>query len=402
MNSDKKQNILEGYRIIDLTAVVFGPYATQILGDLGADVIKIEAPAGDIMRHAGPHVSPGMGSIYLTVNRNKKSVTLDLRQDCAKDVLRRLIKSADGFIHNVRAGGIKRLGFDYEAVKAIKPEIVYLHAVGYGSSGPYAGLPAYDDLVQAVSGSATLLPRQDGSEAPRYYPGVIADKTSGLHAAYAMIAGFLHRERTGRGQFIEVPMMECMVSYTMIENIYGHAFVPPKGHTAYTRSISPQRKPYRTKDGFLAILPYSDDNWRQYFTFGGRPELFEDPRFNTYVKRTENINEIYRLAEEIALTKTSEEWLELLRPASIPCMQVNTLESVLDDPQMRDTGFIEERNHPSEGKYVAINHPVLFSDAPSDIRIEPPLQGQHNDEVLKELGYNDDEIESMEKTGTFG
>ena len=402
MTKQPKQGILSGYRIIDLSSVVLGPYCTQLLGDLGAEIIKIEAPEGDVMRHAGKHVSPGMGSIYLTVNRNKKSVTLDLRNDGAKEVLNRLVKSADGFIHNIRAGGIKRLGFDYDAVKKINPEIIYLHAVGFGSDGPYAGRQAYDDLVQAVSGAATLLPRQDGSEAPRYYPGVIADKTTGLHAAYAMLGGFLHRERTGRGQFIEVPMMECMVSFTMVENLYGHAFVPPKGSTGYTRAMNSQRKPYKTKDGYCAILPYSDDNWRRYFKLGGRPELIEDPRFSTYPMRTENIGDLYSEAEKIALQRTTDEWLEVLERENIPCMKVHTLESVLEDPQMRETGFIEERDHPTEGKYLAINHPVSFSDSPAGIHSEPPLQGQDNESVLAELGFDAKDIGEMRSAGVFG
>ena len=238
----QQQGVLSGYKIIDLTSVVLGPFCTQMMGDLGAEVIKVETLAGDTMRHAGPHVTPGMGPIYLTINRNKRSLTLDLRKDEAKEVLRKLIKEADGFIHNIRAGGMRRLGFDYESVKAINPKILYLHAVGYGSEGPYAERQAYDDLVQCASGMASMWPLQDGSEAPRYFPGLVADKTTGLYAAYAMMAGFLHRERTGRGQFIEVPMLECMVNFTMAENLYGRTFVPPKGGTTYTRSINPQRK----------------------------------------------------------------------------------------------------------------------------------------------------------------
>lgn len=398
----QQQGVLSGYKIIDLTSVVLGPFCTQMMGDLGAEVIKVETLAGDTMRHAGPHVTPGMGPIYLTINRNKRSLTLDLRKDEAKEVLRKLIKEADGFIHNIRAGGMRRLGFDYESVKAINPKILYLHAVGYGSEGPYAERQAYDDLVQCASGMASMLPLQDGSEAPRYFPGLVADKTTGLYAAYAMMAGFLHRERTGRGQFIEVPMLECMVNFTMAENLYGRTFVPPKGGTTYTRSINPQRKPYKTKDGYLGIMPYTDANWADFFTLGGMPDLMKDPKFNTYANRTENITELYNTIEEIALQKTSQEWMSVLGKANVPCMKVQSLDEVLEDPQLVETGFFEQREHPTEGTYVAVNNPVAFSDSPTHIYRDPPVIGQDNLEILAELGYSEKDIESIQNAGALG
>ncbi|MEM9279798.1 MAG: CoA transferase [Pseudomonadota bacterium] len=399
---ENKPGPLSGYRIIDLTTVVLGPYCTQLLGDLGAEIIKIEGPGGDIMRHAGPQVSEGMGPIYLTINRNKRAVTLDMKTDGAKEVLRKLVETADGFFHNIRAGGMKRLGFDFESVKAIKPDIVYCHAVGYGSEGHYAGRQAYDDLVQAASGAAFMIPMQDGSAEPRYFPGLVADKTTGLHAAYAMLAGFLHRERTGEGQFIEVPMMECMVSFTMLENLYGHAFVPPQEPIAYTRSINPNRKPYKTKDGYIALMPYSNDNWQCFFTLGGMPDLMDDPRYSTYKERTKNITDLYKQMEVIALQRTTDEWMEVLAENNVPCMRVHSLESVLQDPQLRDTGFLEERDHPTEGRYLSVNNPVKFHGSPTITRVEPPLQGQDNIHVLKELGFSQEQISEFEKNGTFG
>lgn len=402
MPGGETAGILSGYRIIDLSTVVLGPFATQMLGDLGADVIKVEPPEGDVMRHAGPHRSPGMGPIYLTINRNKRAITLDLRKQEAKAVLRRLIATADALMHNVRAAGIARLGFDYDSVRALRPDIVYVHAVGFGSGGVYAGRPAYDDLVQAVSGLASMLPRQDGGEAPRYFPGLIADKTTGLYAANAVLAGLLHRERTGRGQFIEVPMMECVVSFTMAENLYGHAFVPPKGPTAYARSIAPERRPHRTADGYIAVMPYSDADWAAFFRLGGRPELAADRRFATYGARTENISELYRMVGDITPTRTTGEWLELLTAAGVPAMPVHTLDSVLDDPQMRETGFVAERDHPSEGRYLAIGQPLRFSDAATPIRREAPLQGEHTRELLDELGFGEAEIAAMEAAGAIG
>jgi len=392
---NQKQGILSGYKILDLTSVVLGPYCTQMLGDLGAEVIKVESPEGDIMRHAGPQVSKGMGPIYLTINRNKRAVTLDLKQDKSKEVLRRLVKSADVMFHNVRAGGMRRLGFDYDSVKELNPEIIYCHAVGYGSKGHYAERPAYDDLVQAGSGAAFMIPMQDGSTEPRYFPGLVADKTSGLHAAYAILAGLLHRERTGRGQFIEVPMMECMVSFTMAENLFGHTFVPPREPIAYTRSINPNRKPYRTKDSYIALMPYSNDNWRAILTLGGKAGLIDDPKYSTYTERTKNITDLYKVLEEICPQRTTDEWITELVKANVPCMRVHDLKSVMQDPQISETGFVEQREHPSEGTYTAINNPVYFSDAPAAIYRDPPLQGQDNLEILRELGFDANEIDEI-------
>ncbi len=396
------KGMLSGYTILDLTSVVLGPFATQLLGDMGADVIKVETPGGDIMRHAGPMRSPGMGPIYMTINRNKRAMTLDLGNPEAKKILYQLIAKSDVFIHNIRAGGMKRLGFDYESVKAIKEDIVYVHAVGFGTGGHYEGRQAYDDLVQAASGLTTMLPRQDGSKTPRYIPGLVADKTTGLFAANAVLAGLLHKERTGRGQFIEVPMMECMVAYNMVENLFGYTFVPPEGTTAYSRSVSPNRKPYATKDGFIAMMPYSDENWRRYFTLGGMPELADDPRFRTYAARTANIDEIYKLTEVIAAQRTTDEWMEVLCEANVPCMRVHTLETVLDDPQIGEGRLAEIREHPSEGAYMAIRHPVTYSDHQTEIYREPPRQGADTKEVLTELGWSDDDIEAAAQKGAFG
>ncbi len=393
---------LAGYRILDLTSVVLGPFATQLLGDMGADVIKIENPGGDIMRHAGPMRNSGMGPIYLTINRNKRAMTLDLAKDEAKDILRQLIGTADVFFHNVRAAGMKRLGFDYESVRALKHDIIYAHAVGFASGGHYEGRQAYDDLVQAASGLTTMLPRQDGSKAPRYIPGLVADKTTGLFAANAILAGLLHRERTGEGQFIEIPMLECMVSFNMVENLFGHAFVPPEGDTAYSRSVSPNRKPYATRDGYIALMPYSDENWRRFFALGGRAELADDPRFSTYAARTRNIDEIYRLTEEIAAGRTTDEWMEVLREAHVPCMRVHTLESVLKDPQIADTGFAEVREHPTEGTYLALHSPIHFSAGQPGIHREPPRQGADAAEILGELGLDKTQIAKARDSGALG
>src|SRR5580698_11463202 len=258
---------LKGVRILDMTSVVFGAYATQMLGDLGADVVKVEFPGGrrggggDIMRWAG-HGQPGgpedLGPIFMTINRNKRSVLLDLREESAMTALRKLIKSSDVFAMSVRYDGLKRLGLDYEAVKAIKPDIVYVHGAGYGSEGPYAGEPAYDDLIQSASGLADLLPRVDGDSTPRLLPSLIADKVSGHFMVQAVLAALFHHQRTGEGQFVEVPMLECITSFGLAEHFYGHVYDPPTGPWGYTRVANPQRKPFRTRDGYIGLLPYTD------------------------------------------------------------------------------------------------------------------------------------------------
>ena len=297
---------------------------------------------------------------------------------------------------------MRRLGFDYESVKSINPDIIYCHAVGYGSKGHYAERQAYDDLVQAGSGAAFMIPQQDGTTEPRYFPGLVADKTTGLHAAYAMLAAFLHRERTGEGQFVEVPMMECMVSFTMAENLYGHTFVPPREPIAYTRSINPNRKPYRTKDGYIAIMPYSNDNWSNFLAHGGKEDLMKDPRYSTYEERTKNISDLYKVCETIAPLKTTNEWMEVLASENVPCMRVHSLKSVLEDPQISDTGFLEVRQHPTEGSYTAINNPISFSGSPVSIDREPPKLGQHNQEISQELGFSESEIAALVEEGAFG
>lgn len=390
-----QKGALDGIRVIDMTSVLFGAYSSQIMGDLGADVIKIEAPGtrpdngGDIFRYTGKSTgSAAMGPIFMHYNRNKRSVLLDLKQEEGREALRRLIASADVFISNVRMDGLKKLGFGYEAVRALKPDIVYVHCAGYGSSGPYAKKQAYDDLIQAAAGGTDLLSRVDGDPSPRYQPSLIADKSSGLFGAYATLAALFHRERTGRGQFVEVPMFECFSYFNMTENLYGHTFEPPTGDYGYSRVFNPNRKPYRTLDGYLAILPYVDAQWDTFFEIGGmEPGTFtKNPRFATYAKRTENIAEVYGMIEQVARTRTTDDWVEQLTARNVPCMKAARLDEVIDDPHLNAVGFFTRREHPSEGTYVSLSHPVGFSDSPATVRLDPPRLGQHTDEVLAEIG----------------
>lgn len=399
---------LKGVRIVDLTSVVFGAYATQILGDYGADVIKVEAPSptggggqgGDIMRWAGKvpeGASPDLGPIFMTINRNKRSVLLDLRKKSARAALMKLIASADVLASNIRYEGMKRLGLSYEEVRAVKPDIVFVHAAGYGSDGPYAGLPAYDDLIQAGSGAADLLSRVDGDPSPRYVPTLMADKVSGLFMANAITAALLHRERTGEGQFVEVPMLEAVTSFLLAEHFYGHVFDPATGPWSYGRVTNPDRRPYRTKDGYIGLLPYSDKQWDQFFELAGRPGVFrDDPRFATYKARTQHIRELYAMIEELTETKTTGEWLDLLMPLSIPAVKMNRLDDLMDDPHLKAVNFFERYEHPSAGPYFAMRPPVRFAASPANIRRHPPKLGEQTHEVLSELGLDAGDIAALE------
>ena len=393
---ETRSGILSGIRIVDMGSIVMGPYATQILADLGADVIKIENTGGDLMRYAGKSPTPLMGGVYMQCNRNKKSVELNLADELSREAVNKLIATADVFFTNIRLGGLERLGFDYESVKTIKSDIIYVHGVGYGSDGAYAGRPAYDDLVQAASGVGSLLQESGTCEEPRYLPSIIADKTTALHAAYAMLAALYHREKTGEGQFVEVAMLESFVSFMMVETLYGHSFVPPQGPMAYSRCVNPNRKPFQTKDGYLGIVPYKDEQWVGMFEMAGRPELGDDPRFATFQSRTENITALYGAVAEATKSKTTAEWVELLHEAQIPYMPVQSMYEVLEDEHLKSINFFEKREHPTEGTYINVKHPVTFEKTPATaVYIDPPQIGQHNAEVLAELGYSEEEIKAM-------
>jgi crotonobetainyl-CoA:carnitine CoA-transferase CaiB-like acyl-CoA transferase len=383
----KRTGPLAGVKVLDLSSVVMGPYATLILGDLGADVIRIENGGGDAMRHAGRSPGPGMGPIFMALNRNKRSVVLDLKTSEGAAAARELAADCDVFFHNIRAEAIERLGLGYAAVKALRPEVIYVHCSGYGSDGPYAGRQAYDDLIQAASGFADLLPRTLGDGRPRYAPALVADKTAGLHAAYATMAALFHHARTGEGQFVEVPMFESFTAWNLIENLYGQTFIreegaPPLYGPGYTRSINPRRRPYPTLDGHIGIVPYSDGQWFEFFALGGRPELAEDPRFKTMAARTEHVGELYAEVEAVAATKTTDAWMTILHQAGIPAMRFHTLDGVVDDEHLRDSGFLHRREHPTAGPHRAMRHPVMFERTPADIAREAPGLGEHTEEVL--------------------
>lgn len=382
-------------RIVDITSVVFGAYATQMLGDLGADVIKVESPpgadgeGGDIMRWAGdtPDASvQDLGPVFMTLNRNKRSVVLDLRKDADRAALLKVIATADVFTANIRYDGLKRAGLSYEDVRAVRPDIIYAHASGYGSDGPYAGLAAYDDLIQAGCGLADLLNRTDGDPTPRYMPTLLADKVSGLFLVQAILAALYHRQRTGEGQFVETPMYECVTSFVLAEHFFGQVYEPPTGPWAYGRVTNPYRRPFRTKDGYIGLLPYTDKQWRDFSRVSGHAEtLGADPRFVAYQDRAKNIGAFYAAVETITCARTTDEWLALLGPVHVPVVKLNRLEDLPTDPHLQAVGFFERYDHPQAGPYNGLRPPLKFSATPANVRRHPPRLGEHNKEVLDKV-----------------
>lgn len=354
--------LLEGIRVVDLTTVVFGPYATQTLADLGADVIKVEGLSGDVFRHAGrPRATPGMGTCTLNLNKGKRSLALDLKTDEGKVALAAQLAEADVFIHNVRGKAIERLGFGYEAVKAIRPDIIYVHCVGFGSDGPYADLPAYDDVIQAATGTTNLLSRVDGDPTPRFLPSLVADKVAGLHGAYAVMAAVIHKLRFGEGQFVEVPMFEVFTHFMMQEHLFGLTLVPPMETAGYPRQIDPFRQPFPTSDGHIVIVPYTPDSIDTLIELMAAPELASDPRFADYRSRVKNMSLFY---EEMALRtpkRTTADWMRLMIEHDIPAMPVRDLQDVTEDPHLQAVDFFQHRTHPTEGEYLKMRAPVTFS-----------------------------------------
>ncbi len=381
---------LDGVRVADMTTVVFGPYCTQILADLGADVIKVEPAEGDSARNIGvPPKTPLMGPVHLRLNRGKRSVNWDMKSETGKAAMRRLLETSDVFIHNIRPDAIGRLGLDYETVTKLRPDIVYVHCTGFGLGGPYAGLQAYDDVIQAASGAVSLLPRVDGNPRPRFLPMLFADKVSGLHAAYATLAALIARNRDGTGQHVEVPMFEAITSFNMLEHLCDATFNPPTGQWGYPRQLDPVRQPMRTKDGYIAIAPYLDERWVRFFQAAGHPEVLEQERFIDKPLRRANMTQMYEEAEKILPEKTTEEWLKLLKAANVPAMHANEIGEVLEDPHLSATGLFRRREHPTEGGYVEVRSPVRFADSDDPELRHAPAIGEHTAEVNRELGLPD-------------
>jgi len=388
---------LQGIRILDLTSVVAGPLATQMLGDMGADVIKIESPEGDAPRHTGPARSPNMAALFMGLNRGKRSLVLDLKHARAKAALWRLIAGADVLVHSMRPQKIDKLGFPHRTVCAKHPRLVYAALHGYRDGGPYSGQPAYDDVIQGQSGIAALMGGLAGE--PLYAPMILADKTCAHAIVGAVSAALFARERTGRGGFVEIPMFEQMVAFVLGEHLFGHNFVPPLGSLGYTRVLARWRRPYKTKDGYLCMMAYTQAHWQKFWDMVGKPDVHREPRFNNIAARAKNVVELYELAGSCIAGKTTAEWLALLREREIPAARMSSLEEVLADPQLAATGFFKHATHPTEGEILYTDLPVRYGGASTTSERLQPRLGEHSVEVLREAGFRLDEIEALVACG---
>ena len=384
---------LSGLKVLELTSVVLGPWAAQIIADMGADVIKIEAPFGDSNRQLGASKNPGMAALYLSNNRNKRSLVLDLKQESARDALLAIVKDCDVFLHNNRPQVMTKLRLEYEDIKSVNENIIYCGTYGYSKDGPYGEKGALDDSIQAVSGVAALNELVLGE--PRYLPTVVADKTTAITVVYSILAALFHRERSGVGQEIEVPMFETMVSFVMAEHIWGEVFEPKLGEAGYTRLMSHHRKPYKTKDGYIAVLPYMNNHWKTFCEKAEREDLIEDERFKDLSSRVKNIDDTYSETGKILATKTTQEWLDIFAGTKVPVIVVNSLEDLFHDPHLEAVDFWQRFDHPTEGQLKMPGFPSKFSKTPASIRRHAPKLGEHSKEILTEAGIDKETINKM-------
>ncbi len=386
---------LEGVKVIDLTTVVLGPFATQILAELGAEVIKVESREGDNMRHPGPMKHPGMGYMFLALNRGKRGIVLDLKHPDGLGAMKRLIAQADVLIYNVRPQAMARLGLSWEDVSAINPRLLYVGTYGYSQKGPYAAKAAYDDLIQGASGLPWVVSQT--SDAPNYAPVNFADRVTGLHAVYTVTAALFQRSRSGKGQSIEVPMFESISHFVLGDHLAGLSWMEPVGGAGYQRLLA--RRPYPTADGYLCVLVYNDKQWRSFLDAIGEPERMRDPRYATQASRAANIHDIYAYLAELFRTRSTEAWITLLEKADIPVSRMNSIDDVVHDAHLNESGFFYTENHPSEGRMRAMRTPTSWGDTPTGTPGPAPRLGEHSAQVLREAGYSDTEIEAMSRSG---
>lgn len=390
---------LAGVRVLDLTAVVLGPLATQVLGDFGADVIKLEPPEGDLMRANGVSRLRGMSSIFLAINRNKRSLAIDLKRPEGVAAIRRLLPTIDVVVHNMRTAAIGRLGLGYEACAAINPKLVYCVATGFGESGPDAGKPAFDDVIQAACGLAGLIGHESGQ--PDYVPSLIADKTTGLVLANAVLAALYERTQSGRGQHVEVPMLETMAAFVLAEHLGGLSFEPVLGAAGYQRLLAGGRKPAPTRDGHVALLPYTGEHWNRFFARTGRPDLIDKYAADDRHARNARVKELYADMTAITRTLTTAELLALCRELDIPATRIHRIDELPEHPHLKAVGLFQRSTHPAVGPMVSVRPTTLFGRTPAQLALPAPLLGQHSLEVLAEAGFNTDELAALQGAGVI-
>src|SRR4051794_13145653 len=389
---------LEGVRVLDLTSVVMGPYGTQILADFGAEVVKVESPEGDNMRWVWPFRNPGMGHIFLNANRNKRSVVLDLKKAPAREACLALAKRADVLVYNIRPQAMARLRLSYEDVKAVNPKIIYVGCFGYSQRGPYAAKAAYDDLIQGAAGVPWLLKKQ-GADSPRFAPIIIADRSVGQQVASAVSAALYYREKSGKGQRVDVPMFEHLLQIVLGEHLGGYTFEPAVGEAGYARMLSPDRRPYQTKDAYVCALIYNDKQWKAFFELIGRPEMMAEPLFATHEVRSKNYDSAYSFVAAELKKRTTAEWVDAFERADIPVQRMNSLEDIVADPHLAAIGYLDTVEHPSEGRIRTLAVPSEWSESTPGYRRHAPRLGEHTREVLGETGLSAKEIDDLIATG---
>ncbi len=395
-----KKGPLSGIKIIDVSSILMVPYCTRILADLGAEVIKVETLEGDNTRYIGPSVNKGMGAVFLNLNRNKKSISIDLKKNEGKKIIYKLISNSDIFVSNIRKSALKRLGFTHQNFLKYNKKIITAIAVGFSSKGPYSDLPAFDDTIQACSGMASY--QSAYSEEPTYTSGATADKATGLMLGLSIVSALFKREKSRIGHEIEVPMFETMVDFTLVEHLYGYNFVPPKAPPIYPRQSSPNRKPYKTKDGYIAVLPYNDNQWLRFLKIIGKEEILKKKKFATLESRNENVDELYNILNKELITETTKNWIKKFRKNDIPSMKMNTPDELFEDKHLKETNFFKKMDHPSEGKLMYTKLPIFYNNKdPEENKKPAPTLGKDSIKTLKELGYKNNEIEKLIYSGVI-
>ena len=394
-----KKAPLKGIKIIDASSILMVPYCTRLLADMGAEIIKVETLSGDNTRYIGPSINKGMAAVFLNINRNKKSISVDLKSADGRLIIYKLIKKSDVFVSNIRKASLEKLKLTHSDFIKINSKIITANAVGFSSRGPYAGLPAFDDTIQAISGMAAY--QETYSDQPSYTSGATADKVTGLMLGMSILSALFNREKNGEGTELEVPMMETMVDFTLVEHLYGYNFLPPKAPPVYPRQSSPNRKPYKTLDGYIAVLPYSDDQWLRFFSIIKKENILKDPKFCSLETRNQNIDELYKILSEELKKRNTSFWIKNLREQDIPATKVNFPKDLFEDEHLVRTNFFRVKDHPTEGKLMYPSFPVKFNENETDESLHAPSLGENTKEILIELGYSEFEIESFVSKGTI-